>query len=93
MGRRPKPPCEHGHCEILDLGRCIDDDPITTTPDELKELRLGAELTQEEAARLVGGSGGRLWRKWEKGAQGFSEGIPHLFALLTEQAYPVGGPR
>lgn len=37
------------------------------TPDEIKESRLAAGLTQDAAARVAGLAGERIWSMWEAG--------------------------
>lgn len=89
MGRRAKPRCGHIDCEIKHLGRCARDEPPVTSIDALRAARESANLTQHEAALLVHRSDGRVWRRWESGDRPIDEAIVQLFALLTDQRYPL----
>jgi len=92
MGRRKKPNCDHVECEIQHQGRCLRAAPISTSIAALRAARAASYLTQDEAARLVHMSDGRVWRRWEAGSRPISETAVQLFALLTDQPYPLAEP-
>lgn len=83
--------CQHLECRAAKIrSHCFyDDDPIVTTPEEARLIRDRASMTQEEAAIVVGKSGGRVWRRWEGSERTIDETSIRLFALLTGQPYPV----
>ena len=82
----PKNKCGHAHCDSAGTGFCLDG--VKLTPDDLRQYRERASLTQDEAARLVYQSGGRVWRRWEAGDRRINKAAIHLFAVLTDQQFP-----
>lgn len=92
LGRRPRPRCGHYDCETHHQGRCLREDPIVTSRNALRAARERAGLTQEEAAALVHQSGGRVWRRWENGERAVNEAAAHLFAIMTDQRWPLREP-
>lgn len=61
---------------------------VEITPTQLRAMREAAYMTQEEAAKLVYQSGGRVWRRWEAGDRRINLAAAHLFAILTDQRFP-----
>jgi DNA-binding transcriptional regulator YiaG len=53
------------------------------SPTEIREARLRANLTQTQAAALVGVSD-RSWRYWEEGGRQMQESKWELFQIKTE---------
>lgn len=50
------------------------------TPDEVRDARQAAGLTQEAAADVVF-SARRAWQNWESGERKMHPGLWHLFAI------------
>jgi DNA-binding transcriptional regulator YiaG len=53
------------------------------TPEEIKEVRKKAGLTQQQAAELVHRAAGSRWREWEGGKYGIDLAVWELFLLKT----------
>lgn len=53
-------------------------------PDQIKVMRLQYELTQEQAASLIYGTG-RTWQDWECGKRKMHPGLFELFELKLAQ--------
>ncbi len=53
---------------------------MTTT--ELKNWRIERQLTQAEAARLVGAGSYRTWQDWERGQRPIPDWLPKMIKLL-----------
>ncbi|ORJ49431.1 hypothetical protein B2M27_15615 (plasmid) [Kluyvera intermedia] len=54
------------------------------TPDEIREARLSAELTQATAAQLVYSSL-NAWSQWERGERKMHPAIWELFQIKSQQ--------
>jgi putative transcriptional regulator len=52
-------------------------------PDEIRAARLKAELTQEEAAALIGYTL-RAWESWEGGQRGMRRALFELFRAKAD---------
>jgi predicted DNA-binding protein (UPF0251 family) len=83
---KKKPNCDHFYCHQANIGECLDG--VQVTSDDLRVYRHNADMTQEEAAKMVYKSGGRVWRRWEAGERRIDNAAIHLFALLTDQKFP-----
>jgi DNA-binding transcriptional regulator YiaG len=55
------------------------------TPDQIREARKSAGLTQKQAADLVHANSVVHWNTWENGRAGMSRAAWHLFLILTGQ--------
>ena len=53
-------------------------------PAEIKAARIGAALTQTEAAKLVY-SALRTWQQWERGDNKMHPGLWELFVIKSSQ--------
>ncbi len=54
------------------------------TPEQIKQARKEAGLTQEEAGKLVGG-GKRTWQNWEYGTRIMPAAKWELFLIKTKK--------
>ena len=55
------------------------------TPFELKKWRKSKNLTQAQAAALVGAKSYRTWQAWERGQNGVPEWVPTMLKLLNKE--------
>lgn len=57
---------------------------MTPTPAKIKAARLKADLTQAQAAELVGAPSYRTWQNWERGISPMPPAEWELFTLKTK---------
>jgi len=54
------------------------------TPEQVREARSAAGMTQSEAARAVGGTM-RAWQEWEAGNRRMHPGLWELFQIKSKE--------
>jgi DNA-binding transcriptional regulator YiaG len=55
------------------------------TPEQIREARKSAGLTQKQAAEMVHACHVVQWSVWETGRAGMPRAAWHLFLILTDQ--------
>lgn len=55
------------------------------SPEDIKAARLAADLTQLQAAKLVGANSFQTWNYWEAGSRKIPADSWALFLLATKQ--------
>lgn len=72
-------------CALSSYGRDCQCNAISPSPEQVKDARVKAGLTQEQAGAVVGAPSRRTWQDWEAGRRNMPPAKWELFLLKTQK--------
>jgi DNA-binding XRE family transcriptional regulator len=72
-------------CALSSYGRDCQGNAISPNPEQVKDARVKAGLTQEQAGAIVGAPSRRTWQDWEAGRRNMPAAKWELFLLKTQK--------